>query len=161
MDFMKVHLRQIPVEGLHIEGDDSTVDLAVEGEYLKVLSPVNYSLDVGLSDGGLFATGQLGVDFERECVSCLEKFTYPMRLEDFALQMELPGTETVDLTPLVREDILLALPQYPHCDWDGRKVCKGPLKFKSKARPAKASEPPSTGPAVWEELDKLKVKKRK
>ena len=158
---MKVQLRQIPVEGLHLEGDDDGVDLDVSGDYLKVLGPVHYSLDIGLSEGGLFATGTLALDLERECVNCLEKFKYPLRVEAFAMQMELEDSETVDLTPQIREDILLNLPHYPRCDWDGQKVCEGTLRFKSNAGPDKAREPLSPAAEAWNELDKLKVKKRK
>ena len=159
---MKVHLKQIPAEGLHIEGEDKGVDLDIGGgEYLKYLSPVNYSLDVGLSESGLFATGTLGIDLELECVGCLEKFEYPLRVNDFAMQTELEGAETVDLTPFIREDILLNLPHYPRCDWDGRKVCQGALQIKSKAGSDTKSEPPPTAAKAWNELDKLKVKKKK
>lgn len=144
-----------------MEGDDTGVDLDVSGEYLKALGPVHYSLDAGLSGTGLFATGTLEIDLERECVNCLEKFTYPVRIGDFAMQMELEGEETVDLTPQVREDILLNLPHYPRCDWDGRKVCEGALKFKSKTGRNVAPEPLAPAAEAWNELDKLKVKKRK
>jgi len=157
---MKVHLRQIPEEGLHIEGEESHIDLDPGDEYLKCLTPVQYTLDVGLSEDGLFATGAVGVDLELQCVSCLEKFEYQLRVPDFAMQTELEGAETVDLTPFVREDILLNLPHYPRCDWDGQKVCEGALRFTGKAAPEKASEPIPAAEA-WSELDKLKVKKRK
>jgi uncharacterized protein len=157
---MKVHLRQIPLEGLHLEGDETGIEFDSKEGYLKCLGPVRYVLDVGLSESGLFATGTLGVDLELQCVNCLEKFKYPLRVEDFALQTELEGAETVDLTPFMREDILLNLPHYPRCDWDGRKVCEGALKFKSDAAPATARKP-IPAPEAWNELDKLKVKKKK
>ena len=38
--------------------------------------------------------------------------------------MELRGPETVDLTPSMREEILLNLPAHPHCDRDGDRVCQ-------------------------------------
>jgi hypothetical protein len=44
---MKIHLKQITPEGLHIEGEDRSVDLDLGGEdYLKCLGPVQYSLEV-------------------------------------------------------------------------------------------------------------------
>ena len=60
---MKVHLNQIPPQGLHIEGekDAKLFDLRGGPQHVKPLGPVRYSLDVGLSDGGLFATGTLAV----------------------------------------------------------------------------------------------------
>ena len=149
---MKVHLNQIPFDGLHLEFEEPADFLELPdaaNPTVRPLGPVRASLDVGLSDGGLFATGPLAVDLELECVACLEKFTYPLRVDDFAMQMELGGPEMADLTPQVREDILLALPPYPHCDWNGQKVCKGPA--------LEVLEDPGVKPA-WDELDKLKFK---
>ena len=122
---MKVHLNQIPQEGLHLEGEDPASILELNGPDATPVSPVRWALDIGLSEGGLFATGQVGVDLEVTCVSCLRKFVLPLHVQDFAMQLELTGPETVDLTEQVREDILLALPPYPHCDWNGQNVCKG------------------------------------
>src|SRR3981081_3298879 len=149
---MKVHLKQIPADGLHLEGKENKdiLDLADDG--IRPNGPVDYSLDAGLSESGLFVTGQIALDVELECVSCLKKFVYPLRVNDFAVQIELTGPEQVDLTPWVREDILLVLPAHPHCDWDGKSVCKGP---KLKTRPI--DEPPAASHA-WDALENLKSK---
>ena len=109
MKTMKVHLNQIPDEGLHIEGEEDSAILELDDPLFRCKGPIHYALDVGLSGGGLFATGRLDVEMEVECVSCLERFVFPMRVENFAMQTELTGGETVDLTPFVREDTLLAL----------------------------------------------------
>ena len=146
---MKVHINQIPAEGLHLEGEDPAAILELDDPYVQPEGGVRWSLDIGLSDGGLFATGKLGVDLKVECVSCLRKFTYPLRVPDFAMQMELNGRETVDLTDQMREDILLALPPYPHCDWNGQNVCKGAVR--------ETTETPGES-HTWDELDKLKFK---
>jgi uncharacterized protein len=147
---MKVHQNQIPHEGLHLEGEDPASILDLHDPAVRPLGPVRWALDIGLSDGGLFATGRLAVDLEMECVSCLRKFTYLLRVEDFATQIELSGPEMVDLTDQMREDILLALPPYPHCDWNGRNVCKGAAR--------EPTETPGEPRHTWDELDKLKFK---
>jgi uncharacterized protein len=146
---MKVHIKQIPAEGLHLEGEDPASILELNDPFVRPRGGVRWSLDFGLSDGGLFATGKLAVDLDVECVSCLRKFTYPLRVEDFATQIELTGPETVDLTDQTREDILLALPPYPHCDWNGQNVCKGAAR--------RSAEVPGES-HTWDELDKLKFK---
>jgi uncharacterized protein len=148
---MKVHINQIPADGLHIEGEDPASILELDDPYVKPRGGVRWSLDIGLSDGGLFATGKLAIDLDVECVSCLRKFTYPLRVEDFATQIELTGPETVDLTDQMREDILLALPPYPHCDWNGQNVCKGAARESTEA-PGESH--------TWDELDKLKFKSK-
>ena len=73
---------------------------------------------------------------------------------DFACQIELTGNETVDLTEPVREDILLALPPHPHCDWNGERECKAAFRKQSET----PEEPLSDTREVWGALDQLKLK---
>ena len=159
---MKVHLNQIPDEGLHIEGAESGKILDLHEPGIQPAGEIHYSLDVGLSDGGLFATGTIGVDLDLECVACLERFRYPLEVADFACQVELTGGESVDLTGMVREDILLALPPHPHCDWNGERVCQGAL-LRAKAEAAADShtetDQTETKRRVWGALDQLKINK--
>ncbi len=152
---MKAHLNQIPDTGLHLEGTASSQMLDLHEEGIQPVSEVRYDLEVGLSDGGLFATGTLGVDLELQCVACLDRFRYPLEVANFACQVELTGAELVDLTALVREDILLALPPHPHCDWDGGRVCQGAAL---RAKTETASEPLTDTREAWGALDQLKIK---
>jgi uncharacterized metal-binding protein YceD (DUF177 family) len=152
---MIVHLNQIPPEGLRIEGEDppeilGAGDLRDLG--MRPLGPVAYALDVGVSGEGIFATGHLSVPIEMECVRCLGTFRREIRVDRFALQTELTGAEAVDLTPFVREDIFLALPPHPHCDWDGKTECPG-----LRREPGDEGESPGEKPAVWDALDHLKL----
>ena len=62
---------------------------------------------------------------------------------------ELHGPETVDLTPFIREDLLLNLPAHPHCDRDGDRVCK--------AKQIKTAEQEVKRKSDWSALDKLKL----
>jgi uncharacterized metal-binding protein YceD (DUF177 family) len=152
---MKVHLKQIPAEGIHLEGKEETDILEVTDSQIRPLGSVEYSLDVGTSENGLFATGNVGVDIGLECVSCLKRFVFPLRVPNFAVQIELTGSESVDLTPWIREDILLALPVHPHCDWDGKTKCVGP-----RLNELNVAEDPK-GPNAWDALDHLNLKRRK
>jgi uncharacterized metal-binding protein YceD (DUF177 family) len=162
---MKVHIHQIPAEGLHLEGEESSRMLDLHDDSIHPAGDIHYALDVGLSDGGLFATGRLSLDLDMECVACLDHFRYPLTVPDFACQVELTGRETVDLTEAVREDILLALPPHPHCDWNGERVCQGALsRLKTEAaREAlsntRDSQETEGAKDVWGALDQLKIKK--
>jgi uncharacterized metal-binding protein YceD (DUF177 family) len=151
---MKLHLHQIPPEGLHIEGTAPPSFLDLDDPAIRPLGDLIYSFDVGTSGSSLFATGHLALDLEMECGSCLHRFKYPVRIDHFAMQMERPGAELVDLTPWVREDILLVLPPYPRCDWDGKTVCPGPRKDRSSGE-----DEPQAGDA-WAALDNLNLRKR-
>ena len=151
---MKIHISQIPTDGLHIEGEDPSSVLDFHDEFAEPTGPIRYSLDVGLSEGGLFATGTLDVPLRLQCVACLTSFPYPLHIDDFACQVELPPRETVDLTEYAREDILLALPPHPHCDWDAGRVCNAAFRKKIET----ANEPLPDTREVWGALDQLKLK---
>jgi uncharacterized metal-binding protein YceD (DUF177 family) len=151
---MKVHLKQIPAEGIHLEGKEKHDILELGDDQAHPIGTVEYSLDIGVSRSSLFATGEIGVDFELVCVSCLKWFVYPVRIRNFATQIELTGAELVDLTPWLREDILLALPAHAHCDWDRETVCDGPrLEHQNAERESISSN-------AWDILDDLKLKRR-
>jgi uncharacterized metal-binding protein YceD (DUF177 family) len=151
---MKVHINQIPPEGKRLEGEESSGILELHEGNPRPTGPIHYVLDVGMSDGGVFATGSLKVDLECQCVSCLEPFRYPVSVDDFACQVEITGRETVDLTDPIREDILLALPPHPHCDWNGERDCKGAFHR------AAESDQSSDTREVWGALDQLNIKKK-
>ncbi len=151
---MKIHLNQIPAGGtLHLEGSEDAAFLELQLAEAVAISPLDYRLDAGLSDGGIFATGHLSLRVELKCVACLEGFEQELRVDPFALQKELGTQELVDLGPEIREEIQLAVPAYPRCDGDGSRVC--PASFPTS--PADDATLP-VGPAAWEALDKLKPK---
>lgn len=151
---MKVHILQIPDEGLHIEGEEPSSILDLKDAIATPTGPISYSLDVGLSNGGLFATGAISVPLDLVCVACLKHFPFSLEVPNFAYQVELTSRETVDLTEQVREDTLLALPPHPHCDWNGERECKSAFRDKSET----PEEPLSDTREVWGALDQLKLK---
>jgi uncharacterized metal-binding protein YceD (DUF177 family) len=147
---MKVHLKQIPPEGLHLEDEEDCPIAELEREGVQCLGPLSYKIDIGVSDGALWAIGSLKQTVKLRCVACLENFTYDIKVPAFALRTELHGPETVDLTPFMREDLLLNLPAHPRCDRDGGNVCK--------ATQLEATKKDAQRKADWSALDKLKLK---
>lgn len=146
---MKVHLKQIPAEGLHLEGEEACPIPDLEPDGTRCAGPLHYNVDLGVSDGALWANGVLKQPVEVNCVACLEKFVYEIKVPAFAIHMELHGPETVDLTPLIREDILLNISPYPHCDREGGRKCKATIP--------KAEEDDAKRKPDWSPLDKLKL----
>ena len=146
---MKIHLKQIPTEGLHLDGDEECPIPELEAEGIRCVGPLHYNLDLGVAGGALWASGSLSQPVELRCVWCLERFVHEIQVPAFAVHMDLPGPETVDLTPFMREDILLNLPAHPHCDRDGDRICK--------ARQLKTEEQDATRKSDWSALDKLKL----
>ncbi len=64
----------------------------------------------------------------------------------FSAHIDLSGPELIDLTPYLREDILLNLPPHPHCDREGGRVC--PVKSQQDADAESPKKGPQTG-ARW------------
>lgn len=149
---MKIHLKQIPPEGLHLEGEESCPISELEGEEIRCAGPLRYRIDLGISGGALWANGWLKQGVELRCVSCLEKFVYQITVPAFALHAELNGPEMVDLTPFLREDLILNLPAHPHCDRDGGRSCKAAQAIGPRTETKRKSD--------WSALDKLKIERR-
>jgi uncharacterized protein len=148
---MKVHLKQIPAQGLHLEGEEDCPIQELESEEIRCVDRLHYDLDLGVAGDALWANGSLSQPVELRCVACLEKFAHEIRVPAFAVHMELHGPETVDLTPSIREEILLNLPAHPHCDRDGDRVCE-PKQVKTTKQQLKRK-------SDWSALDKLKLKR--
>lgn len=149
---MKVHLRQIPEgETLRLEGAEDPSPLGLEEAGASAAGPLSYALDVGLSEGDLFATGRISLPVKFQCVVTLDDFVKEIVVDPFSLQKPLDGRECVDLTPEVREDIHLALPAHPRSD-AAESVDRPFVGGASEADPFANSRG-----NPWEALDKLKI----
>jgi uncharacterized protein len=157
---LKVNLRHLEEHGIRLKGElpVAELDLGVNDELIRAEQPLRHDLTVELLHDALLATGSLALPLECECVRCLKKFKTELKLTGWAAHLPLEGedkvsvdNDCVDLTPFVREDILLDFPQHPLC----RPDCAG-LKPKNRVRKAEAAEKPAA--AVWAKLDKLKIK---
>jgi uncharacterized protein len=154
---VKIHLKQIPAEGLHLKGEEDCLIPELEADGIRCTGPLHYNMDVGVSAGALWANGSLKQPVELRCVSCLEKFVHDIKVPAFALHTELHGPEMVDLTPYMREDILLNMPAHPHCDRDGGRKCKAATPKYSNLEEQKRE---TKRERDWEALDRLKIEKR-
>jgi uncharacterized protein len=141
---------ELPVAELELEAND---------EMVQARTPLRYDLELQQIDQAVLAQGTLALTLDCECVRCLKPFKMELKLEQWACHLPLEGEEkvpvvndSVDLTPFVREDILLAFPQHPLCKPD----CRGLAPKKSKAGSGVAG--PDDGPSPWAALDKLKLK---
>lgn len=160
LNFMlKVNLRHLEEHGLQLQGDLSVadLDLGVSDELVRLGPPLRYTLSVELLHDAVLVTGTLVLPLDCECARCLRRFVMELRLAGWAAHLPLAGedqvpveNDCVDLTPFIREDILLDFPQHPLCQPE----CAG-LKSDT-ARPAAAEETPV--PDVWAKLDQLKLK---
>jgi uncharacterized metal-binding protein YceD (DUF177 family) len=153
---MKVHLRQIHADGLHLEGEEECPIPDLAAEDVRCNGPLRYALDLGTAEGAMWATGSLAQPVELRCVRCLEPFPFEIEARAFSIHLDLTGPELIDLTPYLREDILLNLPAHPHCDREGGRVCPAVKRTESGAPTPKAD---GKRQPDWSVLDQLKVKR--
>jgi uncharacterized metal-binding protein YceD (DUF177 family) len=153
---LKINLRHLESRDLHLEGElpVDELDFELRDEMVRMGKPLLYDLEVERLDDSVLVQGKLELALDCECVRCLKPFEFRLKLDHWALHLPLEGEEKVsldgdfiDLTPFIREDMLLEFPQHPLCKTD----CGG-LK-KSAKKPAVKPENQS----AWAELNKLKL----
>ena len=153
-------LREIPDEGLPLKGEisEDIFDLPAK-DHARVILPITYEARAYIIDGELTIEGEFQVDFELECSRCLESFVFPVKLAPHNLTENLENPTEADLTEALREDILLALPVYPHCE-EGKipRKCPAEGKFETSGRApleAGSDDSDAEAPNPWAELDKI------
>jgi uncharacterized protein len=156
------NLRHLERGPLHLQGELSPEELELTGvdELIEVPEPVHYDLNIERLGQNVLVQGKLQTTLRCQCVRCLQPVTYQVDLQGWACDLPLEGEEPVkvtndcvDLTPYLREDILLAFPQHPLCGPD----CRGLLDPEHNLQePASVDRPGSGASKTWAELDKLK-----
>ncbi|MGO8678607.1 MAG: YceD family protein [Limisphaerales bacterium] len=160
---LKVNVRHLEDHDVHLEGQlaVSELDIDTKDEVIRLDQPLDYALDVQKLEGGLLAQGRLHVMLACECVRCLKPFDLPLELKAWTCHLPLEGddrvevvNDCVDLTPYLREDILLEIPQHPLCDPECRGLPR--MRVGSPAPAERPGGPEAAGASVWAELNKLK-----
>ena len=157
------NLRNLEAHNIRLEGKVPAAELDIESldEVIQVTQPLEYDLEAQQLDDGLLVQGRLVLNLECQCVRCLKPFQHRLELDGWACHLPLQGedcvvpvNDCVDLTPYVREDILLEFPRHPLCDPE----CRG-LPGVSVGKPRNSSNTGKTGmdKSAWAELNKLKL----
>jgi uncharacterized protein len=161
---LSVNLRHLEKRDLELSGELSPAELDLDShdDMIQAKQPLHYDLEIEMLDDSLLIQGSLQITLDCQCVRCLKDFKFELELDPWTLHLPLKpmeGEETapikndcVDLTPWVREDILLGLPQHPVCKPD----CGG-LKPPSVGKARKTAGKEESKPSAWAELNKLKL----
>src|SRR5260370_39066478 len=149
---MKIQVNKIPAKGAAFEGKEPDDIHELNDPAIRPVDTLLYSLLAQFAPDTLVVSGTLSVLLELDCVNCLQTFLYPLVVRDFAAQIPAGPNDTVDLTEYLREDIVLALPAHPRCDWDGSRECPGP---KGPRQAVEEKEP--SHPDAWAALDEVNV----
>jgi uncharacterized protein len=158
---LTVNLRHLDDRDLELRGELSLaeLDFDVHDEMIRVTRPLRYELEVEKLDDSLLVQGSLQLPLACRCVRCLQEFEFALVLDAWTQYLPLAGedavpvkNDSVDLTPWVREDILLEFPRHPLCKPD----CVG-LRKASVGKARKIDGKDESVPSAWAELNKLKL----
>jgi uncharacterized protein len=157
-----VNVRHLEARNLRLEGQLSAPELDIDtrDDIVQLAYPLEYSLDVQKLEEGLLVQGRLNLRLKCHCVRCLKVFDYCLQLDPWTSHLPIQGEDAVpvvndcvDLTPTVREDILLEFPQHPLCERD----CRGLRNASAgKSKPLSSIGLSEEGSPAWKELNKLK-----
>jgi uncharacterized protein len=156
------NLHHLETKNLRLVGELAAqeLELANVDELIHAHQPLKHDLEVQKLADGILVQGQLQLTLECECARCLKPFEYNLELNPWACHLPLQGedkvlvaNDCVDLTPYVREDILLEFPRQPLC----KPECGGLLN-----KPKSNTKKPAGGrkedvSSAWAELNKLKL----
>jgi uncharacterized protein len=143
---------RLPARELDLEGIDELIQFA---------SPLEYDLVAERHERAILVQGCLCVSLACECARCLKAFEHRLEMDSWSCLLPLEGedktlidNDCVDLTPYVREDILLAFPRHPLCETE----CRGlPLAPQNGSRQSNGADAGASLPSAWSELNKLKI----
>lgn len=157
-----VNLRHLEAHNVVLEGELplEELDINAQDEMIRAVQTLAYRLEVQKVEEGLLLLGRLSLPLECKCVRCLRAFRHQLTLPHWTRHLPFQGEELipvvndcVDLTPYVREDILLEFPQHPLCEPE----CGGlPGSITGKAKNTNNTGQFGPGSPAWNELDKLK-----
>jgi len=118
---MKINVKRIPAEGERLTGEEPPQIMDLEEPDVHFRVPVRYELLAQVQNNALLVTGRLATVGTLRCGRCLREFDEALAVASFVFHQELGGQDFVDLTPQIREDIILELPQRALCG----ESCKG------------------------------------
>ena len=154
------HLERQPVT---LSGELPVAELDLDGidELIHAKSPLLHDLVVERHERSVLVQGRLELKLGCECVRCLKSFEYRLAFDSWSCLVPLEGedkvlisNDCVDLTPYVREDIVLAFPQHPLCEPE----CRGLMGASPNgARASSGANVTGDRSSTWAELNKLKL----
>lgn len=112
--------------------DEPIEDLEVDLARVRSENPVSFDLVIERIEGGVLVRGSMQGRYVTSCRRCLTETGHDFSLE--ATEVYRPPSdewdnryvvtdERIDLDPLVRDNVLTELPQYPLCRPDCKGLC--------------------------------------
>lgn len=156
-----VHLNDLPAEGMRYQGElRPAVFVERDPHSPAPTSVTKFDVQVRVDKNLIIVEGTLETTFMLECSRCAEPYPWTLKLDPYEAEEEREGRSNLDLTEFLWQDILLALPGYPHCEdsSDATRVCPAEGKFADASEYVPISEDHTTVSPndPWAVLDTVK-----
>lgn len=119
LDTMQTHLtidlNTLPEEGKQFEGELDPALYKLPEHDAQPTGPLYYDLNVQRFESELLVRGYISTPFKFTCVRDSTKFIQTISLEEFGHSYEINDAQ-MNLTESLREEVLMAFPDYPRCD---------------------------------------------
>ncbi|AZR72742.1 hypothetical protein BBF96_04645 [Anoxybacter fermentans] len=108
-----------------VDEDFKIDDLKLRGRNIEFREPLHLNVQITNSGDDYLVTGRISGKGVAECNRCLEKFDYPF---DVGISDEIPKDEMenenyIDLTPTIREHLILEIPIKTLCNEECKGLC--------------------------------------
>lgn len=153
----KLSIKQLDNAGIDFSGSEPSSEFLLEhDDNVSYPNDVFYDLHASLVSNGILVAGSIKTSLKCRCGRCLEEYDYKVAGEVCHFY-EIPDKPEIDLTPELREDIIIGLPQNFIC----RKDCKGlcPVCGENRNIIECNCDNNISNNDVWRQLDNLVVKK--
>lgn len=167
---LRVDLRELARGPVETRGELKQDDQALDGTDISLREPIVVSGRLqAISEGRFYWQGKATTVVQGECRRCLTSVSTPLSLEIGALFSQdadalddpdsyavAPDATEIDVTPAIREELMLAAPRFVECRAD----CKGLCPQCGKDLNTGPCGCPPVTEAVWQPLKALKDKLR-
>ena len=160
---IQINIQKLAKIAIKTSGEMPSSELELDNadELIHPRQPLAYDLEIEKVHNGILAQGRIRISLDCECGRCLKPYNYDIIINDWVCLVPLEGEERavpvndcVDLTPYIREDIILAFPQRPLCRPDCQGLTDIQKKFLNQDGRDRTTDPSSS---PWSDLDKLKL----
>jgi uncharacterized protein len=120
-----IEIPKVSPEGSTYEGEEPSEMLELGSDpTAHPDGPIRYAFTAEVVSDRLIVKGTIELPLRLTCGRCAEIFSTTLRDSSFLHAYEISeGVETVDVTPDIREDVLLDLPPFPVCSADCKGLC--------------------------------------
>lgn len=151
---LEIPTLRVKEEGEPIAGELAAVGLDLpDDERQTCPNPLRYDLEVARVGEAILVRGTLTIVLRCRCDRCLVYYDQPVAVPEVCEFFEPPVPDVLDLTPSLREDILINFPAKYLCREDCRGLCPtcGANLNVRECHCARAE----TATSIWDQLDGL------